>query len=253
MKFDIKKTIIVILVVINFTPILVFAKEPNKKLNEKASSQSGADGNFCGKIEDLRAKYAEQIAKLQENSSRSDFGREDELIKKESDLNAKLSSSRADIDNKRIKNWDKILKKAKSVSERAAVEKYQGVVSNAVLERRESIDKAVETYRNGLVSTMNTHSKTINDSILGFKSSVNEALSKSKASCLTKVGSKNAKDDFNRMINDAKRKLENTSKGVEATGLDKLKQARDEAIRLAESIYKLRIEKARADLLLVIK
>jgi hypothetical protein len=64
MKFNIKKIILVAFVVISFTPILVFAKETNKKLGEKTSGLSPSGGNFCGKINDLEVKYAEQIAKL---------------------------------------------------------------------------------------------------------------------------------------------------------------------------------------------
>jgi hypothetical protein len=145
------------------------------------------------------------------------------------------------------------LRKAKNASEIAAVGKYQGIVSNAVLERRASIDKAVEAYRNGLANIINTNSKTINNSILEFKTRANEAFSKSKAECLVKMPSRNIRDNFNKSINEARIELENINRNLEAVTLNNLVQTRDEAIRLSESTYKLAIEKARADLLSVIK
>jgi hypothetical protein len=251
MKFNFKKLFIVGLVAINFVPLLVSAKETEKK---NPPEQASVNGDFCAKIENLQKKYADQIIAVQEKAYNNEIDKENKLIKKESDLDAIKASNRAEIDAKRLDNWNKISSKAKNIRERILIEAYKKAVGSAVLVQRTSIDSAIKTYRDGVVLILDNYSKTVDQAIQTFKTSVDATLSKSQNDCNLKVAGKDVRDNFNKSVNEARRVLETSHQKADISlDLKDLKKTRDDSLKQAESVFKQATEKARTDLLIGLK
>ena len=250
MKFNFKKFIASTLVVLSFLPILASAEENGRSENAPGKKE----GDFCTRISSVQDKYAEKIKNMEEKRQKNESERGDKMTKKQGDVDSKRASNRTEIDGKRMKNWDKMAGKAKTDAEKAAVEAYKTAIQNAVTARRGAVDAAVKTYRDGLTSAMTTHSATINTAIAAFKASVDAALSKAQTDCNNKVDSKTVKETFNKSVSDAKKVLQDARKSSEmSSGLAALKKTRDEAIKAAEATFKQATDKARADLMLVLK
>jgi hypothetical protein len=255
MNLHFKKGLAGMLVAASFFPVLTFAEDsagtskgvPTIKMTREAA-------NFCARISTIEARVANVATKAEEKQSAKESDKAEKLAKKESNTDARRAKGRADIDAKRLENWSKMGVRAKTDERIAAVAAYKEAVKQAVTVRRGAIDGAVKIYRDGLQVAMTSHSTTMSTALLAFKTSVSQAVEKAKADCAAQVASKIASDTFSKSLADARKVFQDVRKGTEGTsGLSALKKTRDDAIKAAEATFKTATEKARADLMLVIK
>lgn len=239
------------LVIVSFLPALAFAENTT---TSTATNKKVSVSNFCVNLSSIQTKTASQITKAEEKQSKNEGDRLNNITKKESIADAKKAQGRSDVDAKRLKNWDKMVSKAKTDTQKSAVEAYKTAISNAVTVRRTSVDAAVKAYRDALTAILSTHSGSIDGAILTFKTSVDTALTKAQTDCTAGISSKTVKSNFNNSISEARKVLQDARKTAnDSMGITTLKKTRDEAIKAAEAIFKQATEKARADLLIALK
>ena len=266
MKYNLKKSLAGMLVVLSFLPVgVVFAENDSqagttptiktegvKRSDDKKGIKDGA--NFCARISTIQKKIADQVTKTEDNQSKNQKSRSEKVAKKEGDADAKRAQGRSEVDGKRLKNWDKMTNRAKTDIQKAAVATYKTSIIQATDARRSSVDTAIKAYRDGLTQAMTSHSGALDTAMTAFKSTVDSAVVKAKADCEAKIASKTVSDSFNKTVSDARKVLQDARKAAEmSSGLSALKKTRDEAIKLAETTFKTATEKARADLLLALK
>jgi hypothetical protein len=255
MKFNLKKIMAGALMAMVLVPGFAFAEGGEGKENSRKENKSNnSSANFCARINSVEQKITDQITKAETKQSTHQGERLDKITKKESEVDAKRAFGRGEADTKRVKNWDKMLGKAKTEEQKVAVEAYKTSISNAVSVRRTAIDTAVKAYRDGLTGVLANHNAKIAAAVATFKASMDTAVAKAKADCTAGVASQTVKDAFNKSVSDARTILQTARKDAEvSSGLTALKKARNDAVELAIANFKTATEKARADLMLVLK
>jgi len=256
MKFNFKKVLAGTLTALVLIPSLAFAESDNSNRGnrgmERKEDKSGA--NFCTRISFIEEKLADQVTRAETKQSKYQMDRLSKMEKKESDIDGKRALGRGDADSKRVKNWDKMIRKAKTDAEIAAVSAYKTAISTAVTTRRTAVDTAVKAYRDGLSTILGTNNTALDQAVATFKASINSALAKAKTDCTAGVDSKTVKDTYNKSMSDAKKALETARKNAMTNeAITALKKTRNDAINLAATNFKTATDKARADLLLVLK
>jgi hypothetical protein len=259
MNFNFKKGVAGVLMTLSFVPALALAEDngqgsQNNENTPKVEVSKKGLSNFCAKISSVETKVADQITKAEEKQARNEATKRDKVNKKQGDADEKRAIGRANVDGKRVKNWDKMENKATTDAQKAAVEAYKKSITDAVTARRTAVDAAVKAYRDGLTSAMTTNNTTLNAAVATFKTSVNAALTQAQADCTAKVDSKTVKKAFDQKVKDAKKILKDAKAASNlSSGLTALKKTRDEAIAAAELAFKQATDKAHADLVLALK
>lgn len=246
-----------LLIIGSFMPFLAFAEDTTTSATTPTTTVSipvPPENKFCSKFTEISTKLANQIsdneAKKKENESKNALI----IAEKEAKVDAKKAAARTDADDKRIKNFDKANVKAKTDSQKAAVEVYKQSMTVAVTARRTAVDAAVKTYRDGITALLASKNTTTDTSMATFKTAVDAATIKATADCANKVSNKTISSTFNKAIKDARATLAaNKKSGTQATAMKTLKDARDIAFKQAESDFKNATDKARTTLLMSMK
>ena len=195
MKFNLKKVASGALMAMLLVPGLAFADNDTKS-NSGKEIKSGA--SFCTRINSVEQRIADQITKAETKQSTHQGERLDKITKKESEVDAKRAQGRGEADTKRVKNWEKMLGKAKTDAQKVAIEAYKTSISTAVSTRRTAVDTAVKAYRDGLASVLASHNAKIATAVATFKASMDTAVAKAKADCASGVASDTAKNTVNK-------------------------------------------------------
>ena len=258
MKFNLNKGIAGFLAVSSLLPFLAFAEDvapvstttPTPKIEKVDKVKT----NFCTKLTTLNTKLADQITKAEEKQSVFQNERAGNIAKRESDTDIKRAISRSNADAKRVKNWDKMVSKAKTDVQKTAVATYKDAVGKAVDTRKTAVDLAVKTYRDGLTSAITNNSTGVNQAMTTFKASVATALTEAKTDCANNVLSKTVNANYTKKINDARTALNAARKNAGTnSAITALKKTRDEATKLAETTFKTATESARISLIAALK
>lgn len=254
MKFNLNKIVSLLIMLSFLTPVIAGAQVNGKMGKDNNKPENKPAENFCLRLDNINTKLAEQIKKAEEKQSLYQTNRTEILNKKESEVDAKKAQNRTTIDEKRVKNWDKMISKAKTDEQKAAILKYKTTIENAIKTRRVLVDSAISNYRNGLSGTVSSHTTTTDVAIKTFEKSVNDALSQAKNDCANKIDSKNVNATFVQKINEARKTLQQSKQEVETnTAIKELKKTRDEIITNAEKDFKATIEKAKEELFIILK
>lgn len=247
---NLKKLVASALVAIVIIPTLVFAENEGNENNRDNKTSI----NFCARISSVEQKFADQVTRTETKQSTYQSNRMDKITKRESDVDAKRAFGRGNKDDTRVKNWDKMIGRAKTDAEKIAIEAYKSAIANAVTIRRTAVDTAVASYRNGLNAVLANHNSALDQAIATFKATVDSALAKAKADCTAGIASQTVKEAFNKAVAEARKTLQGARKSAETnSGVTALKKTRNDAVDLAILNFKTATEKARADLMLVLK
>ena len=252
MKFNLKKSVAGMLVMLTLIPTLAFAENENSgkfRNGEEGKERGKSAMNFCARISDISSRTAEQITKIEEKQAKSQSERLGKLERKQGEVDEKRFKNRTEADGKRLGNWERMGGKAKTDAQKAAVEAYKTAIQSAVSARRTAVDAAVKAYRDGLALIMSTNSGTLTSAIATFKASVNAAVAKAQVDCTAGVDSNTVKTAFNLAVKDAREALKNARKSIDKSAeVQALKKTREDAINAAITAFKSATEKARADL-----
>jgi hypothetical protein len=242
MKSYLKTIIASTLIIFSFIPAITFAEETTKK-----------QGSFCTRVSTLQTKLADQVTATEKKVTLREESKTAIIIKKESDVDAKRAESRAKAEGSRAQKWDKMISKAKTSSQKTAVEAYKKAITDAVAVRRSAVDASVKAYREGLAELMKNKTSNVDAALATFKTTIDAALVKAQADCAAGVVDKTVSTVFNKSVSDARATLASSRKTNKSEELKALKKVRDDAFKKAEAEFKSATDKARADLILGLK
>ena len=94
-----------------------------------------------------------------------------------------VASDRSKADTERSQEFVKLQARAKTSTQKTAVQTYSASVINAVTVRRAAYDAARHTFREGVLATINTRKETVTSQFSSFQGSVNSAIQTAQSSC----------------------------------------------------------------------
>lgn len=203
--------------------------------------QPGAyNKNVCTKI----SSASGVLRGLLEKQKGDRGGKRESLIKNLTDrkqkIDEKLDSLRDNGDAKRNANYDKLLEKATTDTQKQAVETFKTTIEKAVTDRRAAVDTALKTFRDGIAGITQTREQGLEDALNKMKTAVDTAFSQAEADCNAEVEPTTIRTNLQNALKAAKTQFETDRKALEQTKtqLETLKKTRDENIKAALDTFK---------------
>lgn len=203
--------------------------------------------NICEKIGDSLDKRAGKLAEAKIGSQEE---RLEKLAAKRAEQDAKLAKERAEADSRRAAMYAKLLEKADTDAEKAAVEAFKDTVENVVKARREAVDAAISAYRAGVDEALADKKEVNGASADAFREKVSQALAEAKKDCDAGVDAGTVRSEFQASVNVAKEELKDDRQSAEETAkiLKELGETRKEAIQKAFETFQSELSAAKAAL-----
>lgn len=139
--------------------------------------------NFCTNLTKYSANADLKIAELDKKWSQTISERTVALEKKRNEREAKLAATRSAADLKRAASYEKLMGKATTDDQKAAVTKFQSAVDTAVAARKSAVDGAISTYRTGIDSAMTARRTALDAALVKFTAAVKAAEEKAAIDC----------------------------------------------------------------------
>src|SRR3989344_2152650 len=193
------------------SPLIVSAQNLKERAEErKAERQTMIEerqANRQGLLDERQKAFctrfienASQIsARLDERSGKIDE-RQDNRLKRLEEKRTKrdqlLEGKRDGGDERRVQMYAKLLEKADTDAEKAAVEKFKTTVEAAIKTRRTAVDAAITSFRTSVENTVSGRQSGIDSVKKKFTSATNAALAEAKASCEKGTDAKTVREEF---------------------------------------------------------
>ncbi len=206
---------------------------------EKDRFSRGAD--FCENIDAIVARITSD---MNDKDGRWD-GKKDARFGKISDRRVHRDEVRADHrevrDVKHDTRIEALMAKANTDAERAAVTKFETTLNNAVKVRREAIDAAVKTFRDGVDNLVNGKFGTLETNIAAFRAEMEDAIEQAKADCAV---DKDPKAEFMTAVKAARDNFKTAKPELIKEEIKKLADARKVAVDAAVNTFKTTMKTA---------
>lgn len=238
-------------------PAVSFASDNNNNKdhseNKKDLIEINTDGiknNFCATIDAVDAKVLQSFGEnenkrsLKESDGRNKFG--GSRVDKEQ----QLEKRRSEWDEKRTNALNDLQIRAITEAQKTALSNFKAVVQAGIVSRRASIDAATKRYEEGVESVILLRRSSLSSAEQILKNSLNAAISRSKADCLSGVNSKKVKVNLKADLKNA-RKAFNEAISVRQKSnpsIQSLIDARNASVNKAVVDFNSLYNKARADL-----
>jgi len=161
-----------------------------------------------------------------------------------------LSANRDAAKQKRQAMYDKLMERATTDAQKAAVTQFETTIEAAVTERQTSIDAAIKEFRTSVASLRDSKKSTLTEGVDTFKQAVQAAASAATSQCEAGTDPKTVRQDFQTALQSARTKLQSARQSVDTTkeGISALAQTREGAIQTAFKTFQTQIDAARAEL-----
>ncbi|MDD4902466.1 MAG: hypothetical protein PHE24_05015 [Patescibacteria group bacterium] len=211
--------------------------------------QEKVKNSFCAVFTDQQVKAKEKLA---DGAGKIEIKRAQNLIdlnKKRLDRDVKLAEKKMLLEEKIVKNFSKLEKRASTTVEKEALAAYKAAVTKAISDRREAIKTAIDAYRAGMDKAMADRKAAINQATKNYNDAVKAAYEKAKTDCASGQDEKTIKDTLKKALAVAHEKLVKERQGVEKLKIDikPLLAARQTAIAKANTDFKAALEKAKTE------
>ncbi len=127
----------------------VRGKVEDAKVMRASSTPMGDGANFCKSFDALGKRVQDSIPKREDKRGDARDNMKGKLDDRRASTTAKLDDKRLDWDSNRSERYDKIMARASTTEQQAAVTAFKASVDAAVSTRRSAIDAAVATFRAG--------------------------------------------------------------------------------------------------------
>lgn len=207
--------------------------------------------NFCTNLTTLSTNAALKMAQWDKTWEQKVSERTAALEKKRNEREAKLASVRAGSDTKRAESYEKIMGKATTDEQRAAVEKFKTAVESAVTVRKAAVDSAINSYKTGIDNAVNARRVALDAALAKFNAAIKAAEDKAAADCTVagakpydirlaaKAAIKTARDQF---------RTDRLAAPKVSDAVKTLQPIRKAAIEKAVSDFKAAVEAAKVEL-----
>jgi len=224
-----------------------------QKADAQAAKTQARVNAFCT---NLSNSTRPMVAKVQENRGKatSDWASKDAALNAEwKQADEKITSARALSDKERTADYEKLMAKAKTDDQKAAVEAYEQAVNSAVAARRSSYDAARQTFRSSVLSNISARRSAAQTQLSTFQASVSSAISTAQASCASNpTDISGIKSTLQANLKSARETFQ-ASRGTEKQGavnfqVQQLAATRNASFESANKTFKSAMSEARATL-----
>jgi hypothetical protein len=229
-----KAIILTLVAVINLQFVAMMFSQPAQAVGQ-------ASGNFCAK---LTTEQGIRMGKMKDSRYKlkdpADISRKD----------TKLASLRSEADAKRQNHFEELNKKYTTETQKQAIDTYKATIQNAVIQRREAIDKIRQDFRTKLAELSAEHQTKLRDAENELITAVGSAMNKATNACRSAESTDVIKAEFVASITSAKAKFveSKNSLGVGNSNVSKAVADRDSALDEAYKNFRVTAERARAEL-----
>lgn len=147
-------------------------------LPQTATAQGDAKNlAFCQNIDSIGSSMVSSMEAKRQNNSSVNFDSQIQTA------NQKLSKTRLEADQIRNRHFELIISKVKDPAQKAAVQKYQDAISEAINTRRSSMDAAQAEFVTNLTGLINEHRQAVAKDEEEFMGNIKQSITDAKLSC----------------------------------------------------------------------
>ncbi|MCX6781620.1 MAG: hypothetical protein NTW66_00640 [Candidatus Magasanikbacteria bacterium] len=214
------------------------------------TTTSKVSETFCSRLASYNAAKETKIAELENKLSAKRTEQEGLFEKRHAERDNKLIEKRTDLDSRRVTGYEKLLGKATTDEQKAAVEKFQLSVEAAVVVRRAAIDVAITNYRTGLDKAITDRKAGMDAALATYKVTIKAVENKAVADCAAGVESATVRTDLKSSIEAARDKFKTDRAAVVKVSdqVKALNAVRKAAFDKAIADFKMAVESAKNEL-----
>lgn len=205
---------------------------------------------FCSRLTTFNTAKETKLAEWDNKLSAKRAEREGIIEKRHAERDIKLAEKRADLDSRRLAGYEKLLGKATTDEQKAAVEKFKLSIEAAVVVRRSAIDVAVTDFRTGIDKAIADRKAGMDAALATFKASIKTAEAKAAADCAAGVDPVTVRTNLKNSIAAARDKFKTDREAVVKVSdqVKALNTVRKAAFDKAFADFKATVELARNEL-----
>ncbi len=195
--------------------------------------------NISSRLEERKGKFAER---KENRMTRS----EDNRTKRDENL----ATKRAEAKTRREAMYARLLEKADTDTEKAAVEKFKTTTEAAVLARQTAVDKAIADFRSSVDSLIASRKDSMTNTGDTFKAAVDAAISQAKSDCAAGKDVKTVRSNFMSAMATAREGVQAKRQSTDKIGDDikALAATRNAALKAAKETFHTAMVAARKEL-----
>jgi len=158
-------------------------------------------------------RYADTLSKFQQALSDKAVKISEMLIESDSifdrrqENKEKLKANRAESDEKRPDYYVKLAEKAKTDSQKLAVETFKATVEAAIKTRRDAIDAALDVFHASVKNTVSARKSAIELAVNNYRAAAKAAAGKAELDCESGILIETVRNTFKESLKIAKDKL----------------------------------------------
>lgn len=205
-----------------------------------------ANANFCANLSNRQKSFQNRFTAKQSALTAKWQGQTARLESLVAKQDAAISKARANTDSQRALNQTALMNKAKTADKKTAVTAYGQAIAGAVQSRRNAVDAARTTFRNGVKTLLANRQAAVAGRVTAFQISVNDAFTTAAGSCTDNTDGSTVRSALLQSIATAKQAFESQRTSDTTTNdLQALITARNQAIQAANNTFQQATQTAR--------
>lgn len=206
--------------------------------------------NACTKLTAAEAQIEQKLAERETKLADTRAAGEQKIAEQRANRDTKLAEARSKIDVARDAQLTNLEKRAKTDSEKQAIQTFKTALQNAVAARRDAIDAGDKIFRAGADQAYQAHKSAIDGAVSSYLVAVNAVIAKAKADCNNEIPSGQVRTALKKGVQTETDKFRANRTAVSrlAKTLEPLIKTRNAAVTQAMQDYKTAATAARAEL-----
>ncbi len=173
------------------------------------------------------------------------------LSNRHSAIKKELAEKRAQWDNQRDEQYNKMLSLAQNDAQKAAIESFKTSVETAILVRRNSVDNAISVYFSQTSDELSSESTQPTKDRQDFITAVKNAITTAQSDCQTNKPASEIRSTFQTNLSAARTRLQTSRQNIGEikTQLENIRKQEVQSINEAVTVFQESMTKARQTLI----
>jgi len=182
---------------------LIFAPAVSLAVTNSNSTTS----NFCTKISSIGSEVANKLMEFGSDSTQKSHTILVQLQQRKDKVASAILVKRDDEINGFETSITKLLAKANTDAEKAAIQTFKTSVETAMTQRQTTVDNAVLTYNNAVKNLVSQREDSLTTSGSNFQTNVTAAVTKAQSDCTAGISSTTVRASFLASLKSANQKF----------------------------------------------
>jgi hypothetical protein len=172
------------------------------------NTKAQANKNFCANLINRENKTRNTIVEREQKLSTRKAERDARIAKQRTTQDSRLATTRGNGDEQRANQYTRLVGKATTDAQKAAVETYKKTITTAITARRTAVNTAIDTFQAGMDTALAGHKTALDAALALFKTSLATTTEKAKTDCAaTTPDTKTIRQNYVKAVQDAHAKL----------------------------------------------